>query len=188
MMGPKLAQIGQQRGYASVAGNREVEEIHKVSRVFPCADHELMGQAKNVAYNPSAAPSGKCPHAKAAQQAAAIAQQEAEKATMSDAHRPAAPKASGSFDYGSFYEVELEKKHKDKWASPSLRHEPMLMARSYRYFNNINRLAAKFTMAHTANVKDEVNVWCANDYLGMSKNPVVLSTMKWAFWRISWIA
>lgn len=32
MMGPKLAQIGQQRGYASVAGNREVEEIHKVSR------------------------------------------------------------------------------------------------------------------------------------------------------------
>jgi 5-aminolevulinate synthase len=114
MMGPKLAQIGQQRGYASVAGNREVEEIHKVSRVFPCADHELMGQAKNVAYNPSAAPSGKCPHAKAAQQAAAIAQQEAEKATMSDAHRPAAPKASGSFDYGSFYEVELEKKHKDK--------------------------------------------------------------------------
>lgn len=31
MMGPKLAQIGQQRGYASVAGSREVEEIHKVS-------------------------------------------------------------------------------------------------------------------------------------------------------------
>jgi 5-aminolevulinate synthase len=34
MMGPKLAQIGQQRGYASVAGNREVEEIHKVRSTF----------------------------------------------------------------------------------------------------------------------------------------------------------
>lgn len=32
MMGPKLAQIGNARSYASVAGNREVEEIHKVCR------------------------------------------------------------------------------------------------------------------------------------------------------------
>lgn len=51
-------------------------------------------------------------------------------------------------------------------------------ARSYRYFNNINRLAAKFPVAHTANPKDEVDVWCANDYLGMGRNPVVLNTMK----------
>ena len=53
-----------------------------------------------------------------------------------------------------------------------------LMSRSYRYFNNINRLAAKFPVAHTANTKDEVDVWCANDYLGMGRNPVVLDTMK----------
>ena len=53
-----------------------------------------------------------------------------------------------------------------------------LMIRSYRYFNNINRLAAKFPVAHTANTKDEVDVWCANDYLGMGRNPVVLDTMK----------
>jgi 5-aminolevulinate synthase len=50
--------------------------------------------------------------------------------------------------------------------------------RSYRYFNNINRLAAKFPVAHTANTKDEVDVWCSNDYLGMSKNPIVTDTMK----------
>ena len=52
------------------------------------------------------------------------------------------------------------------------------MSRSYRYFNNINRLAAKFPVAHTANTKDEVDVWCANDYLGMGRNPVVLDAMK----------
>lgn len=30
MMGPQLAKISHARSYASVAGNREVEEIHKV--------------------------------------------------------------------------------------------------------------------------------------------------------------
>jgi 5-aminolevulinate synthase len=55
---------------------------------------------------------------------------------------------------------------------------PLLTIRSYRYFNNINRLAGKFPVAHTANTKDEVDVWCSNDYLGMGRNPVVLDTMK----------
>ena len=97
-------------------------------------------QAKNVPYNPSATPSGKCPHAKAAQQAAAVAKQEAEKASRVEAQRsPVAAKSSGAFDYGGFYETELEKKHKDK---------------SYRYFNNINRLAQDFPRAHmTASMK-----------------------------------
>ncbi|KAG2226521.1 hypothetical protein INT45_014265 [Circinella minor] len=67
------------------------------------------------------------------------------------------------FDYESFYNHELEKKHKDK---------------SYRYFNNINRLAQKFPRAHTSRVQDEVTVWCANDYLGMGRNPVLTETMK----------
>ncbi|KAF8331098.1 pyridoxal phosphate-dependent transferase [Cantharellus anzutake] len=66
------------------------------------------------------------------------------------------------FDYAAFYEGELEKKHKDK---------------SYRYFNNINRIANKFPVAHTASPADEVDVWCSNDYLGMGRNPVVLDTM-----------
>ncbi|KAI8443412.1 5-aminolevulinate synthase [Phakopsora pachyrhizi] len=67
------------------------------------------------------------------------------------------------FNYEQFYEAELDKKHKDK---------------SYRYFNNINRLAKKFPIAHTADPKEEVTVWCSNDYLGMSKNSVVLDTMR----------
>lgn len=81
--------------------------------------------------------------------------------------RPVAPAISHQtqkhFDYESFYEEELEKKHKDK---------------SYRYFNNINRLAQKFPRAHTARVTDEVTVWCANDYLGMGRSPVLTDTMK----------
>ncbi|CAK7268593.1 mitochondrial 5-aminolevulinate synthase [Sporothrix epigloea] len=66
------------------------------------------------------------------------------------------------FDYEGFYQTELDKKHKDK---------------SYRYFNNINRLAKDFPRAHMAEKEDRVTVWCANDYLGMGSNPRVLRTM-----------
>lgn len=73
---------------------------------------------------------------------------------------PAAP--SSRFDYNGFYNRELEKKHKDK---------------SYRYFNNINRLAQEFPRAHTGSHDERVTVWCSNDYLGMGRNPEVLATM-----------
>ena len=66
------------------------------------------------------------------------------------------------FDYEGFYRGELEKKHQDK---------------SYRYFNNINRLASEFPRAHTASREDRVTVWCSNDYLGMGRNAQVLDTM-----------
>ncbi|KYK60083.1 5-aminolevulinate synthase precursor [Drechmeria coniospora] len=66
------------------------------------------------------------------------------------------------FDYENFYDAELDKKRKDK---------------SYRYFNNINRLAKEFPRAHMASREDRVTVWCANDYLGMGRNPRVLSRM-----------
>jgi 5-aminolevulinate synthase len=66
------------------------------------------------------------------------------------------------FNYENFYKTELDKKHKDK---------------SYRYFNNINRLAKSFPRAHMASKEDQVTVWCANDYLGMGRNPVVLNKM-----------
>ncbi|KAJ3146946.1 mitochondrial 5-aminolevulinate synthase [Geranomyces variabilis] len=70
--------------------------------------------------------------------------------------------AQKPFDYESFYQNELEKKHKDK---------------SYRYFNNINRLAQKFPTAHTG-TGEHVTVWCSNDYLGMSKHEQVTNVMK----------
>lgn len=75
--------------------------------------------------------------------------------------KPAAP-ATPKFDYEKFYENELDKKHKDK---------------SYRYFNNINRLAKEFPRAHMAVPEERVTVWCSNDYLGMGRNEHVLNTM-----------
>jgi 5-aminolevulinate synthase len=57
---------------------------------------------------------------------------------------------------------ELEEKHRD---------------RSYRYFNNINRLAGQFPRAHLSSTEDKVTVWCSNDYLGMSRNSTVLHAM-----------
>ncbi len=75
--------------------------------------------------------------------------------------KPAAPSVS-KFDYEGFYNAELDKKHKDK---------------SYRYFNNINRLAQEFPQAHMSARDERVTVWCSNDYLGMGRNPQVLKTM-----------
>lgn len=75
--------------------------------------------------------------------------------------KPSAPKPV-KFDYDGFYSAELDKKHKDK---------------SYRYFNNINRLAQEFPRAHMFDQNERVTVWCSNDYLGMGRNPEVLQTM-----------
>lgn len=73
-----------------------------------------------------------------------------------------APPTVPRFDYEGFYNEELDKKHKDK---------------SYRYFNNINRLAQEFPRAHMATKEDKVTVWCSNDYLGMGRNKKVLEAM-----------
>ncbi|KIO13060.1 hypothetical protein M404DRAFT_994011 [Pisolithus tinctorius Marx 270] len=180
IMGPALQMRSTQlvAGYASVAGQEDVERIHHSKGIYPG--------------NPvTDADVAKCPHASAARAAARMAEELAAASTaekgnakaektgaggcpfhkasaapkpvvMHDAEPVIEQRASGTFDYAQFYAAELEKKHKDQ---------------SYRYFNNINRLAAKFPVAHTANVKDEVEVWCANDYLGMGNNPVVLETM-----------
>ncbi|KAI8854509.1 pyridoxal phosphate-dependent transferase [Chytridium lagenaria] len=70
--------------------------------------------------------------------------------------------SAATFNYEDFFKKEIDRKHADK---------------SYRYFNNINRLAQEFPEAHIAN-GDHVTVWCSNDYLGMSKHAKVLDSMK----------
>lgn len=179
VMGPALQLRSGQiiAGYASVAGSADVNKIH---------------QHKGVSLEPTPANLEKCPHASKALAAARMAEDLA-KAKMKAANhhaaqastskaaavggcpfhaanaRTASPESAkkvpipGGFDYEKFYVEQLEKKHQDA---------------SYRYFNNINRMANKFPIAHTGNMKDEVEVWCANDYLGMGNNPVVLETMQ----------
>ena len=183
-MGPALQMRSTQlvAGYASIAGQEDVQKIHYRQGIFPgdrVTDADI----------------AKCPHASAARAAARMADELAAAAnegaspkenkaaaggcpfhkTAATAAKPVAKQHQDSkpsvvkaptpetFRYEQLYAVELEKKHKDQ---------------SYRYFNNINRLATKFPVAHTANLKDEVEVWCANDYLGMGNNPVVLETMQ----------
>lgn len=67
-----------------------------------------------------------------------------------------------STDYNGFFENQLNKKREDN---------------SYRFFNNINRLAKEFPKAHLQNEEDKVMVWCSNDYLGMGKNKEVFDQM-----------
>ena len=184
IMGPALNIRSKEivAGYASLAANADVDKLHKEKGIFP----------------PPGATIEMCPHASAAKAAARMADDLAAAAKKRNADatakaaaaagcpfyvraaattRPVAasfaprsaptptpkPKEHVGFNYEGFYANELDKKHQDK---------------SYRYFNNINRLAAKFPVAHTSNVKEEVEVWCANDYLGMGNNPVVLETMQ----------
>lgn len=68
-----------------------------------------------------------------------------------------------AFDFKGYLNSELSKKRTDK---------------SYRFFNNINRLANEFPKAHRSEEDDKVTVWCSNDYLGMGKNENTLNEMK----------
>ncbi|AMD20989.1 HEL292Wp [Eremothecium sinecaudum] len=68
-----------------------------------------------------------------------------------------------AYDYEGLFDSELRKKRIDS---------------SYRYFNNINRLAREFPMAHRDQEDDKVTVWCSNDYLTFSKNEQVIDVMK----------
>jgi 5-aminolevulinate synthase len=183
VMGPALNVRSKEivAGYASMAGNSDIEQIHREkgvsipagANIEMCPHASAARAAARMADDLTAAAKGKakaedsdiakaaasagCPFHKAASENSA-------KTTAAAAPHPvpAAAAHSSSYNYQAFYVNELDKKHKDK---------------SYRYFNNINRLANKFPVAHTAKVEDEVQVWCSNDYLGMGNNPVVLETM-----------
>lgn len=181
VMGPALDVRSKElvAGYASVAGNTDVEKIHKEKGIFPppgatvemCPHASAARAAARMAEDLATASKLKiqaaaAKHAKEEAAAAAAAgcpfhQNQKAAAEVKSAAKAAKP--INAFDYERFYVSELDKKHQDK---------------SYRYFNNINRLAAKFPVAHTASPHDEVEVWCANDYLGMGNNPIVLETMQ----------
>ena len=68
------------------------------------------------------------------------------------------------FDFERFYHDQLKTKHEQN---------------TYRYFNNINRLAERAPMGHlTENEGHEITVWCSNDYQNMSRHPRVIAAMK----------
>jgi 5-aminolevulinate synthase len=99
-------------------------------------------------------------------QAMYLRQMSAVATDMSPAHAPPKPiketKQEVAFPYESFFHEQIQKKKQDK---------------SYRYFNNINRLAKAFPTAHTQRDENLVQVWCSNDYLGMSRHPDVQLSM-----------
>lgn len=124
----------------------------------------------------------KCPHARAAAATAAAEQAAAFAAMGRTPYRqksikkqirtpgsglgiPPAPKPKDTpgFDYEAFYHKHIMAKHADK---------------SYRYFNNINRLANNAPRGHLGEEDQEIIVWCANDYQNMSRHPRVLAEMK----------
>ncbi|CAO1615399.1 unnamed protein product [Jaminaea pallidilutea] len=72
------------------------------------------------------------------------------------------PKNAPGFDYEAFYHRQIMAKHADK---------------SYRYFNNINRLAESAPRGHLSEEGQEITVWCSNDYQNMSRHPKVLDAM-----------
>lgn len=157
-------------GYASLAGKPDAELIHQNHRpAAPAAAAVGCPHAQAAAHtaattladgksNPASTPIG------AAASVCPVSGASAQTPTPASTQEPTAAEAHpGSFSYDNFWNNQLDKKHEDK---------------SYRYFNNINRLAAKYPVAHTARTTDEVAVWCSNDYLGMGRNPVVLETMQ----------
>lgn len=85
--------------------------------------------------------------------------QTAESKANSENPAAASTKETSGDRYEAVFRSDLEKKRSD---------------RSYRYFNNINRLAHEFPRAHREKEASKVTVWCANDYLGIGSHPEVI--------------
>nr|CDS23611.1 5 aminolevulinate synthase [Echinococcus granulosus] len=69
------------------------------------------------------------------------------------------------FDYSSFFEEQLEKKR---------------ATATYRVFRRILRDANHYPFAEDFSTgrRQTINVWCSNDYLGMSRHPMVLESAR----------
>ncbi|KAF8469195.1 pyridoxal phosphate-dependent transferase [Kalaharituber pfeilii] len=157
---PRPCGLQQKRGY--VVPTKPVA-LHATPKASAHADSLESVHMKAGVYDTS---KGICPHGAAAMKAASEAANAPfirNRSAPAPATTTPAPSTLGkAFDYEGFYQAELDKKHKDK---------------SYRYFNNINRLAKNFPRAHMEKEDKIVTVYCSNDYLGMGSNPHVLRTM-----------
>jgi 5-aminolevulinate synthase len=130
--------------------------LFTVAKKCPMMKTALKSQSSHIST------SSKCPFASVVDSISMVGSAGTISSFLDKRDYPTTHKVSGHFDYETFYHEELEKKKND---------------RSYRYFNNINRLAQQFPMAHTG-TGENVTVWCSNDYLGMSKHPKVITAMK----------
>ena len=73
--------------------------------------------------------------------------------------------STGSFyDYDEFFHEQIMKKKLDH---------------SYRVFKKVNRSAENFPTAREYSWGEKsINVWCSNDYLGMSAHPKVKAAVR----------
>lgn len=70
----------------------------------------------------------------------------------------------GHFVYEDFFQEQIVKKKKDH---------------SYRVFKKVNRLAQEFPSAYEYTYgENAIQVWCSNDYLGMSRHPSVKNVVR----------
>ncbi|KAL6427451.1 hypothetical protein ACFW04_008762 [Cataglyphis niger] len=68
------------------------------------------------------------------------------------------------FPYEEFFHKQIMRKKKDH---------------SYRIFKKVNRLAESFPRALEYSCgKKAITVWCSNDYLGMSRHPMVINAVR----------
>ncbi|XP_003694972.1 5-aminolevulinate synthase, erythroid-specific, mitochondrial [Apis florea] len=73
-------------------------------------------------------------------------------------------KEKASFPYEEFFHEQIMKKKKDH---------------SYRVFKKVNRLAENFPTAIEYSWGEKpITVWCSNDYLGMSRHPTVIHSVR----------